>query len=454
MSLKPPDRAALSPEWAGAFDWVESNIGRIVGAEAQARWRPCYYLDAERSGETLPLYFRGDRGEADHGVYPLEHEMRVLQVLEQQGLPVPHVYGFCPEPRGIVMERCPGRANLATAESEAERESVLDDYVEFLAKMHAIPVEELSSLGLEIPETPEALALGDFEHWERQYRSFKLRPEPLIEFALRWIHANVPQGRERASLVHGDAGQFVFDQGRLTAVLDLELAYLGDAAADFAGMLCRDLSEPLGDLKRALATYERTTGAALDVGVIYYHTVRFGMCTPMVTAHLAAQPPEGLNWPQYLGWYLVYGRVPIELIAHVESIELEPPELPQAAPTRHTPAASWLVGALEQAREGAGDGTLQYEVDTALRAAQYVERADQYGPELEAQSLDDAAKLLGQRPASWIEADAALETYVLEAPPEANPDIVRLLHRHALRQEFLLAPAMRELEGTGVQLLD
>ena len=452
--MEPPDRAALSPEWARAFEWVETHVGRIVGAEAQARWRPCFYLDVERTGEVLPLYFRGDRGEADHGVYPLEHEMRVLQLLEDQDLPVPHVHGFCPEPRGIVMERCPGRSNLATADSEAERESVLDQYVEFLSKMHAIPLDELASLDLEAPATPEALGLGDFAHWERQYRHFKARPEPLIECAIRWIRANVPQDREQVSLVHGDAGQFVFEAGRMTAVLHLEKAYHGDPAADFAGMLCRDLSEPLGDLKRAVATYERCTRSEMDIRAIYYHTIRFGMCTPMVTAHLSAQPPAELNWPQYAGWYLVYGRVPIELIAHVEGIELEPPELPEPLPTRHEPAAAWLTAALTATRDKAGQGALHYEIDTALRAAQYLEQVGRFGAELEAQSLDDAAKLLGHRPATWSESDAALEALVLEAPPERTGEILRLLHRHALRQEFLLTPALREIEGAQVQLLD
>jgi aminoglycoside phosphotransferase (APT) family kinase protein len=454
MPLPPPDRRSLSPEWARAFDWIEANVGRIVGAEAQARWRPCYYLDAERDGEILPLYFRGDRGEADHGVYPLEHEMRVLQLLEQHELPVPHVHGFCPDPRGIVMERRPGRANLATAESDAEREAVLDQYVEFLARMHAIPVAELEGLGLDVPITPEALALGDFPHWERQYRAFKLRPEPLIEFAIRWIHDNVPPGRDRASLVHGDAGQFIFEAGRMTAVLDLELAFLGDPAADFAGMLCRDLSEPLGDLRRALATYERCTGEALDVRAIYYHAIRFGMCTPMVTAHLAARPPASLNWPQYQGWYLVYGRVPLELIAHLDGIELEAPELPGPTETRYAGAAGWLGTALEAARETAPDTALRYEIDTALRAAQVLERVDAYGPELEAASLDDAAKLLGHRPASWQECDAALEAFALEAPAGRQAELVRCLYRHGMRQEFLIAPAARELEGTRVQRLD
>src|SRR5512134_4012716 len=99
---------------------VEELVGgRIVGALKQERWRPAWFLELEKpDGERVGVYFRGDRGVEQHGVYPLEHEYEVLRVLEAHGIPVPHVYGFCAAPRGIVMERAPGRANLATARDE------------------------------------------------------------------------------------------------------------------------------------------------------------------------------------------------------------------------------------------------------------------------------------------------------------------------------------------------
>ena len=78
-------------------------------------------------------------GVEQHGVYPLEHEYEVMRVLEAHGIPVPHIYGFCDEPRGIVMEQAPGRANLATASRRGERRAVLDHYVEILVAMHRIP---------------------------------------------------------------------------------------------------------------------------------------------------------------------------------------------------------------------------------------------------------------------------------------------------------------------------
>jgi len=79
--------------------------------------------------------------------------------------------------------------------------------------------------------------------------------------------------------------------------------------------------------------------------------------------------------------------------------------------------------------------------------------ADQ-GAELEAQNLDEAARLLGGRPSSWREMDAAIEALVLDASPLRSAELLRFLHRRGLRHEFLLGPAMRELEGASVQRLD
>jgi aminoglycoside phosphotransferase (APT) family kinase protein len=446
-------RSELGEEWQRAFGWIERNLGgKIIRYERQPRWRPACFLDLEKDGQILPLYFRGDRGETDHGVYPLEHEMRVLQVLEAHGILVPHVYGFCEDPRGIVMERSPGRANLATIDDDAEREAVLDHYIELLAKMHQIDVAAFEAIGLERPQTAEQLGLGDFDAWERTYRQRKSRPEPLIEFLIRWLRRNPPRNRSRATFLAGDSGQFLFEHGRVTAILDLELAYLGDPAADLGGLRSRDLSEPLGDLPRAIRKYAEITGEEVDLRVIDYHTVRFMICTPMAVAHVVAKPPLGTEFVQYLAWYLVYSRAPIEVLAHRIGVGLEPVEIPDPKPTRHSPAHAALVARLQ--REASGDGFGAYRLDAPFRMAQYLERADQLGPALEVQDLDEVAQLVSFRPASWAEADAELERLVQEAGPERDAEFVRYFHRRMLRQEAILKPAMRELENSVVQRLD
>lgn len=443
---------SVEEPWKSAFAWIERELGgRIVRAERQPRWRPAWFLDLERDGEVLPLYFRGDRGGNDHGVYPLEHEMRVLQVLGRQGLPVPYIHGFCPDPRGIVMQRVHGHTNLATCPDADERRAVLEHYMELLARMHALDIAPFIEIGLQAPESSEEVALGDFARWESAYRKVKRRPEPLIEFVIRWVHRNVPRGRTQVSLLAGDSGQFLFDRGRVTTMLDFELAYLGDPAADLGGMRSRTLSEPLGDIAAAVKHYEKASGQAVDIAAVDFHTVRFAICTPMSVAAIVADPPRGTDYVQYLAWYLAYARAPLEVIAHRQGIELAPIAELQSAPSRHAPGHDALVARLVPPQEV--DEVARYEADAGWRIAEYLRRADRFGPQCERDDLEEATALLGFRPADWQAADAALEELVAAAGPERDAELVRFFHRRMQRQEAILKPVMRELADVEVQLL-
>ena len=439
------DWDAIEPKWQKAFSWVEQHVGgRVVWAERQERWRPAWFLRVEREGEILPLYFRGDRGEAGSGVYTLEHELAVFQVLESEGLLVPHVWGLCPEPRGLLMDWSPGRPDLSTNESPSDRAAVLAELMDLYADLHSIDVARFEEIGIERP-TPEDIPLGDFYRWEQTYRAAKSVPEPLIEFGIRWIRRNLP-ARAQLACLHGDAGNFIFEGSRVTALLDFELACLGDPAADIGSLRARDLSEPLGDLRPGLDRYNQKTGSEIDVEALDFYTIRFSLQTPMAVSGIVRNRAPGTNFAQFLGWYLVYGRVPMELIARSVGVEVEPPALPEAEPTRRAGAHDFLVDAL------GGDGPGKtYDLDVALRVAQYLRRADRYGSQLEQEDLDEVAELLGHRPDSWQDADARLEEFVQTAPAELDGALARYFVRRCLREESLLAPAMRELEGARVQ---
>ena len=429
----------VSAEWARAFAQVERLVGgRIVHAEKQPRWRPAFFLDVECAGEIKRVYLRGDRGEMQHGVYGLDHEYRVLCALEAEGIPVPHVYGFLDDPLAIVMARAPGRVNLATANDETERSQVLDHWIDILAAMHRLPLARFEALGIERPQRPEQLGLGDFPRWEKSWRDRKNRPDPRIEWVIRWLHRNVPRHRNKPAMLQGDAGQFLFEHGRVTAMIDLELAYIGDPLADLAGMLNRDLSEPMGDLNRAFQRYADLMGEPLDVKSVWYHTARFGICTPIACAPLLAAPPPQFNYPVYLGWDIVYGRICLEAIARFSGIALREPELPEPEPSRHAPGFEQLLTTLASAKQS-------YEVDTATRIAQWARELDARGAGIEQEDAEEVARLTGQR-ASGLDADRALEAFVLGAGAERDEEILQLLYRRTKRQQALMQPALRELE--------
>ncbi|MBK7949274.1 MAG: phosphotransferase [Deltaproteobacteria bacterium] len=474
IELSEAVRAKLPERWRRAFDWAERTLGgRVVAWEPQPRWRPACFFELERNGARLRLYWRGARSEWARDARPLEREMRVLEVLEKNGIRVPHVHGLSTDPPGLVLERLPGRFNLATAKDERHRRAVLDEYLIQLSKIHSIPIEEFEAIGFDRPRSAEQIGLGETRRYERAYRASKQRPEPMIEFQLAWCKRNVPRDRHELSFLACDAGQFMFDDAGLTGLIDFEMGYIGDYAADLAALRTRDLSEPIGDLGRAMNRYGEISGRDIDLRAIDYHTIRFALVNPLSLASVVAKPGRDANYVQYLGWFVVYGRCGLEVMARFTGVPLEPPRLPEAAPSRRAVAHAHLVdlldparavGAIEDARSDARTGRSSvpdaaaeeraYDFDRMHRLAVYLENSDRHGAALEADDLDDVGRILGTRPTTWQEADLLLERLVLEAGPERDAELIRYFHRRLVREESLLHPVLREQQNASFPPLE
>jgi aminoglycoside phosphotransferase (APT) family kinase protein len=72
----------------------------------------------------------------------------------------------------------------------------------------------------------------------REYRGFNW-PRPVFELALRWLDRNDPGPSREVTLVHGDFrhGNLIIGTDGVRAVLDWELAHLGDPMEDL-GWIC------------------------------------------------------------------------------------------------------------------------------------------------------------------------------------------------------------------------
>ncbi len=446
------DRAALEPEWQRAFDWIKRELGiRIHAFERQARWRPAYFCEAEKDGKPLPIYLRGERGALDHGVYPFEQEAKVFQVLEAEGLPAPHIYGVCPDPKVIVMDKMPGRPDLSTAKNEAERVAVLDHFMDLLADLHSIDPRRFEEIGYERPRGARALGLSDIDRWERSYRKGKKRPEPLIEFVNDWLRRNVPTDREEVACLQGDTGQFLFENGRVTTFIDMELACIGDPAADLAGLRGRDMAEPMGDLLPAYERYFKRTGKRIPNSVIDYHTIRFNLATPFTCAPLIVDPPKTVDLIQYLGWYWLWSRACIEVMADSMGISLPTPTIPEPVRSRYSDGHDLLVAKLGDLRS-AEEGFKRFELDTTWRNATYLSRVESMAPAMDAEEAVEIDKLLGRK-TTPMNREAELEQFVLQQGEKHEIELMQLFEKRCLRQEALYAPVAREMKGVRTQLL-
>ena len=93
-------------------------------------------------------------------------------------------------------------------------------------------IHSISSDGL--PNLPVSMGHDQLDKYERIYREFDL-PRPVFELAFSWLRRNTPPPAAPV-LVHGDfrLGNLIVNETGLAAVLDWELAHIGDPREDIA----------------------------------------------------------------------------------------------------------------------------------------------------------------------------------------------------------------------------
>ena len=402
----------------------------------QARWRPVWFADLERDGSVQALCVRGERTDTDIG-FSLEHEMRFQRVLEEHGIPVAHVYGWIEKPRAYVMDRVPGRNDFAEA-SEAERQAVMDEYMQVLARIHSLPLAPFERAGILRAGRPEDSALVGMKRYEAFYRRSKKQPDPFLEFCLAWLARNPLDNRGREAPVVWDSGQFHHQGGRIRAILDLEIGHVGDPMMDLAAFRMRDTVIGFGQFPRLYERYGEISGAPVDIGAIQHHHLAFTLTNQLAFHAALAAPTPDSDFMTNMQWCSETNLFAVEALAEILEIDL--PEI-EPAPERESTAAhahEHLVGALR--RIETGDAYAQHQVRIAFRLARHLQRVDQIGDAQVEADLDDIGELTGTRSADWREGDAALERFVLDDGGRHDEKLLRLFHRRLSRYKMLLGP--------------
>ena len=223
--------------------WLEANVEGFSGPFELTKFpsgqsNPTYRITAASGDYVLRRKPFGPLLPSAHAV---DREYRLLSALHPLGFPVPRPLAVCADPEVIgaifyVMEMARGRSypNGALPEFDPPtRRRVYEQLVDTLADLHVID--------------PQAAELGDFGkpgnyferqvmRWTRQYRDSETDYLPEMERLISFLPETLPE-QSRTSIVHGDyrIDNVMFDgDGTLTAVLDWELATLGDPLADFS----------------------------------------------------------------------------------------------------------------------------------------------------------------------------------------------------------------------------
>ena len=297
---------ALAPALLEGGEAIE-GLKRLSGGASQETWAFAVTGD----GHSRPLILRrapgGGGGEArNSNAIGLPTEARLIEAAVAAGLPAPGIAHVCKPADGLgdafIMDRVEGetiaRKILRDEEYGAARPKLAADCGRALAGIHGIDTKTL-------PELPESFGTDQIDRYEEIYRSFDA-PRPIFELAIQWLRANAPRPLAPV-LVHGDfrLGNLMIDSGGLAAVLDWELAHIGDPREDIAwacinswrfGVADKRVGG-FGDLPDLLAAYAASGGPEIDEAEIDWWEIlgslKWGiMCMIMYEAFRSGADPS------------------------------------------------------------------------------------------------------------------------------------------------------------------
>jgi aminoglycoside phosphotransferase (APT) family kinase protein len=174
--------------------------------------------------------------------HDMGREFVVLRALHGTAIPVPRPLLLCEDARVIgapflLMEHVAGPvidgASAAASLAPADARRCAETLVDHLAALHALRPEEV---GLQTLGRPEGFVRRQIRRWCRQWDASA--PTRCREFdqLVAILEDNLPE-RGDAAIVHGDyrLGNVILspgDPGRIAAIIDWEMATLGDPLAD------------------------------------------------------------------------------------------------------------------------------------------------------------------------------------------------------------------------------
>jgi len=228
-------------------------------------------------------------------------EFRLLEAAAAAGVPVPRVRVLLGADddlgHGFVMDRVEGetiaRRILRDDTYANARPLMAAQCGEIAARIHATDATT-------VPELPVQGAAFQIAQYRENLDGFG-EPHPTFELGLRWLADRVPSEPSKPTLVHGDFrnGNLIVGPEGVRAVLDWELAHLGDPVEDL-GWLCvkswrfgvaDKLVGGFGDVPQLLKAYESAGGRHIDEDTlrfwVAFGTLKWGViCIAQAFTHL------------------------------------------------------------------------------------------------------------------------------------------------------------------------
>lgn len=219
-----------------------------------------------------------------------DHEFEVLTALKGTGVRAPRAFwldrdGTCFGRPAMILERRAGRTERSLLQDRNSlgldrptRLGLAQDMVDTLAAIHALDANRLPDR--ERSDRAASPAAHECELQRTQAHREGLSQMPELALADAWLRANMPGPPARPVLVHGDfrPANVLVEGGRLSAVLDWELAHVGDPYEDLGWHLApvyrhEHFIPGVWQPDDFLARYERSSGHSVDRKAVRFWSV-------------------------------------------------------------------------------------------------------------------------------------------------------------------------------------
>ncbi|MGY2701832.1 MULTISPECIES: phosphotransferase family protein [unclassified Nocardioides] len=189
-------------------------------------------------------------GHVQATAHDMNREYTAMSALAGTDVPVPATYAHCPDPDVIgapfyVMERVLGTAYRSSEQLAALGEErtarIAGEMVDVLARLHTV---DPAAVGLAGFGRPAGFLERQVRRWGQQLEGSRTTDRPDAEELHRRLTARVPVDDGRwVGIVHGDYrldNLLTGDDDHVKAVVDWEMATLGDVRTDLALLLVYD----------------------------------------------------------------------------------------------------------------------------------------------------------------------------------------------------------------------
>jgi aminoglycoside phosphotransferase (APT) family kinase protein len=449
---------------AGVTEWIERTAGGKVLDVVQVAGggRSGFAVDVKAEGGVRPLFLqRGGRGGVG-SFMGFAREAEVYRALEPLGIPIPHVWGVDEDLDVFLVDRADGQVWFRPPRDPEQALAVAQDFMRHLATWHSAPAREL-----ELPSFGPVRSVH--EHQRDQLAGIETlfaredREAPIDALAraqLEHLLHHVPDDDGEPVLVQGDTGpgNFLYVGERVTAIVDWELAHVGDPMDDIAWLSWRATQQGWPDFPARLREYEAASGIDVDPARVRYY--RLNACARLGPRFGLADMGEGTTRPlgpagavdaavdRYadgsgMVMNMLHRRMRLTAQADAIGVELPGREIvDEAPPLPHRAIYDAVLGQLREIVDRADDRAVSNHAKGAARQLKYLKELDRNRTFFEGHELDDLGRLLGRTPPTVAAGRVELATAARDGKVELDDYL--LYHWARLTREDWM---MREASG-------